>query len=527
MIARARQRLPWGALLVQLVLWTGGLALVWTQRYRLGLDGVSYLSIAQRWADGEVVRNAYWGPLTSWLAVPWLWVGLPPVVAGHLGMLTAASAAVAGVRQVAASLVDDPGAATDAALVALPLALGAISYGVFPDLVVAAVVVWLLWLLLGRWWDRPLVAAAAGALVGAALLAKAVGLAIALGLVATAVLLAVVTPTRQDEGGRPTVAVARAAVVLATVAAGLLGGWAVVLSAAAGGPVLTSAPGYNLELLQPGVPGAPVLVGGLHEPPSPAATSPWEDPAAYPITVDVRVDASRGDERDGGLARRMVDNLGEVIGHLPDLLPLPLGLAGLAVGLASARGGGAADVVQRRRLLLVLAGALGSVAVVVASIVEVRYLWPAAVLAAPGVALLLVRVPTGWRRALVTTALVVAVAAPLVPGVVLRAGAGEETRATARRLADLGLGDERVASDNRFQRSALVCLHVGCTYLGVTPDDERARAAQLDELGVAWLLRWQPAAGSPPTGAEEVGVFGELVLYRLPVQGKDSRAGGG
>ncbi len=55
-------------------------------RYLLGPDSISYISIAQHYADGywKEAINTNWSPLMSWLMVPLLWIGISGLMAAKL-----------------------------------------------------------------------------------------------------------------------------------------------------------------------------------------------------------------------------------------------------------------------------------------------------------------------------------------------------------------------------------------------------------------------------------------------------------
>lgn len=55
-------------------------------RFQLNPDGVSYISIAEKYAnfDFRHAVNGYWGPLFSILLVPFLWAGVDPIIASKL-----------------------------------------------------------------------------------------------------------------------------------------------------------------------------------------------------------------------------------------------------------------------------------------------------------------------------------------------------------------------------------------------------------------------------------------------------------
>ena len=80
----------------------GGLGLYFLQFNRYGItpDGISYISIAQKYLDGNFgdAVNGYWGPLLSWLLVPVLALGVPPVLAPKLVLLVTGMMTIVGAR---------------------------------------------------------------------------------------------------------------------------------------------------------------------------------------------------------------------------------------------------------------------------------------------------------------------------------------------------------------------------------------------------------------------------------------------
>jgi len=67
----------------------GSIALHWWNRDVLNTDAIAYLRIANYFSAGEfdLAVNGYWGPLLSWLMVPFLKFGIPPLIAARLAML--------------------------------------------------------------------------------------------------------------------------------------------------------------------------------------------------------------------------------------------------------------------------------------------------------------------------------------------------------------------------------------------------------------------------------------------------------
>lgn len=64
----------------------------WLNRDQINPDAVSYIRIAQYYLSGQtdLMISGYWGPLLSWLTVPWLLVFDDPLLAAHAAMAVSA-----------------------------------------------------------------------------------------------------------------------------------------------------------------------------------------------------------------------------------------------------------------------------------------------------------------------------------------------------------------------------------------------------------------------------------------------------
>src|SRR5258706_3649627 len=67
-------------------------------RYEITPDGISYISVAQKYLDGNFsdAINGFWGPLLSWLLVPFLAVGIPSLLAPEVVLLVTGAFAIVG-----------------------------------------------------------------------------------------------------------------------------------------------------------------------------------------------------------------------------------------------------------------------------------------------------------------------------------------------------------------------------------------------------------------------------------------------
>ena len=70
-------------ILAMLIYLAVGILLLKYYRYQINPDGISYISIAQKYLAGNFhdAVNGYWGPLFSWLLVPFLFLGVEPLLA--------------------------------------------------------------------------------------------------------------------------------------------------------------------------------------------------------------------------------------------------------------------------------------------------------------------------------------------------------------------------------------------------------------------------------------------------------------
>jgi hypothetical protein len=65
---------------------------VWMFREQINPDGLAYIRIAQYYLNGQtdLMVSGYWGPLLSWLIVPWLLVFDDPLLAAHAAVAVSA-----------------------------------------------------------------------------------------------------------------------------------------------------------------------------------------------------------------------------------------------------------------------------------------------------------------------------------------------------------------------------------------------------------------------------------------------------
>src|SRR5215510_7841422 len=167
------------ACLVQIVLVVKS---AWIFRDRINPDGLAYIRIAQYYLSGQtdLMISGTWGPLLSWLIVPWLLVFDDPLLTAHAAVAVSAVVFLVGCFCVlrAARL---PGTAIMIGTwITVFLSVAWSGVVVTPDLLMAGLFCCgTSWLLSDKWVAHARTALGAGIVLGAAYLAKAVALPLA------------------------------------------------------------------------------------------------------------------------------------------------------------------------------------------------------------------------------------------------------------------------------------------------------------------------------------------------------------
>ena len=491
-------------------------------RWFVNPDGVVYAVLAERLAAGDLAGavTTYWSPLLPALACPLVAAGVPTLLALRLVLLLAALAALAVVRSLCRRAGATRRASDAATLVAVPVLLAASLFGVYPELLLAVLLLAHCRAVLTSSSTRG--AVAAGLLGALAFLAKPVALPFVVGLVVLVALVRLVRPGARRRS-------LRAAAVTLGVAALLSAPWAAVVSAAAGHPTLSTAGEFNARFTAPGSWGNPMSYPGLY-PPAPGATTRWEDPLSLP---DLR------NAPQVGAPVTLVDRAGNTVAQAAvaagSLLRrwwvvLPFAALGTVVAARAgwpgrgrrSRGGGpehraraqatgpeAGSVGVRQGAGVALGGVVAAVAFTAGMsllVVIERYLWFPMLALLPAAALGASALAAGRPRrtavlAVVATALV---AASVAPTLTHRWGAGREVWTLADRLRERAPLAGPLAGAQDWQSTQLLAHLSGVPYLGTTGVDGTgpALAGDLERAGARHLVVWgeAPAGLAAPAG---------------------------
>jgi hypothetical protein len=255
-----------------------GFALLPLYAYQINPDGICYVSIAQKYLDGDFAHavNGYYGPLLSWLAMPWIALGLAPLAAAKLVNIGIGLVALLGIRfllnhyRLSAPIVHA------VLLSSIPVILCFGLTTLTPDLLLACLLILYLGVMIRI--DDPVDTcrpALCGALGGLAYLAKSIGLPFFL------VHYSVVHALRwkQSDPGKRALVIRQYAVglVIFLMISGL---WIAIMSHKYETLTVGQAGLFNWALVGPESEDYPMFKG-LHPPPNHTAVHALEDPSLF------------------------------------------------------------------------------------------------------------------------------------------------------------------------------------------------------------------------------------------------------
>lgn len=559
--------------LAVLVFVTLGLVFRTAYECRINTDATAYVSIARQCLAGDFAQtiNGYWGPLLSWLMVPALALGAEPLWAARLVELAAGLATLFAVRWLARQL----GASRwSVGVLALCLAVPLANYSmilVTPDvLLLFLLTMYCGFVLPERYRDHGLRGVGAGLFGGLAYLAKSYALPFFL---AHFVMLNLMHLYRASSGtstlslgkGYPAVSPTPPGLagqarrgVLRNFALGLLvfiaviGPWVGLLTHTYGAFTFGTAGKRAFAMVGPEYFGEDPVFETLLAPPSPGATSYWDDPTVVKLNTwgpwqsqamfqhQLRLvggnlwEMSRqitvlfpfaagtllfwcGSVLAGLFRRRRLatrqssvagsDSSGASSAHHGDIQPDSKGLTGACESPGRPIHSLATGALPLMLTVAIFAGGYMPI------FVEIRYLWLVVVLLILMTVLALQALACG-RKALscfLAIWLVLTCAVPALNELIAKSNQGREHVRLAARLTQDFQIHGNLASNDCWDRVLFAAFHMNARYFGrVTKAEsgsEERLLATLRQHGIDYYLVW---------GAEDAFTPGPFPESRLP-----------
>ena len=242
----------------------------------LNTDAIAYIRIAGYFAEWntELMVSGYWGPLLSWLMIPFRWLGIDGIAAARIAMALSGVVFLFGCRAVFVSLELNRPYRIAGLWVAVAFSVFWSVRHITPDLLLAGLMAFGAALSLGRSWVKSRkVAVMAGAAWGLAYYSKAI--AFPLAILTTVAVVGLVWLSR--EGGVKEI-LRQAAVTLAAFAV-IAAPWIATLSMKYGGPTFSTSGRINHAIAgPPDVERYHPFARVLHQPDAGRVTQ-WEDPS--------------------------------------------------------------------------------------------------------------------------------------------------------------------------------------------------------------------------------------------------------
>jgi hypothetical protein len=245
-------------------------------QYQLNPDGVSYMGIAQKYLshDFENAINGYWGPLISWLMLPFLAIGLKPLVSVNSVLILTGFFVVLASNSIIKKIDIKPWLHF---LIIDVISIEVIFFvyrSISPDLLVILFVLVFIIQILNESLIGNKYAGIFLGITGAGLyMAKSFGFPFFLAIFVSCSAIIYLKSEKIGERRR----------ILSNFLAGMMvfiiisGIWIFLISNKYGHLVIGTAGIYNRALSAPNSLGPPMFYAGLIDPPNISATSIWED----------------------------------------------------------------------------------------------------------------------------------------------------------------------------------------------------------------------------------------------------------
>jgi hypothetical protein len=251
----------------------------WQYRHALNPDGIAYIRLAGYYSNGQsdLAISGYWGPLLSWLMVPWLKLGLTPIAAARIAMGLTAVVFLWGCHAVFRSLQLPERLLQLGFWLAAGLSIYWSVENITPDLLVAGLVGFAFsHTVTTRWLEKPRQAALAGLMWGLAYWAKAVALPLALVVsVGIGALWSWKSPGRLKQ-------IARSFCLTLLVFSVASGAWIAVLTQKYGQLTISTSARLNHAMVGPSAKERLYPFGWNFQAPEPGRVTVWEDPSRLP-----------------------------------------------------------------------------------------------------------------------------------------------------------------------------------------------------------------------------------------------------
>ena len=255
-------------------------------QYPINSDGISYISIANSYAHGDLIEaiNGYWGPLISWIMFPFLFLKLSPVntvFVGEIISLIIGFFTLIGIRQLSYKFEMKEEIRTIILFSMVPLILYFWLRAISPDLLIICFLVFYLNIIFSQtYYNGTYNGLFCGIMGSLAYLSKSYALPFFLAHFILFNLLHYWRFKSKEEKRK----VLKNLFIGLTIFFIISGLWIGTISVKYDKITLGTSGEYNQDIMGPGSKGHPVFFQGLMKPSNENAISAWEDPSYIKIS---------------------------------------------------------------------------------------------------------------------------------------------------------------------------------------------------------------------------------------------------
>ncbi len=274
----------WQILLILIIYSIIGIYLLQYYQYGLNSDGISYISIAKEYLNGNFTEaiNGYWGPLLSWLLIPFLPFSTPnPQSVVYLTKLLALIAGfftIIGVKLLISRFEIDKIIETSILFSLVPIILSFSFNVISPDLLVTCILIYYLYFILNPEYSNSMYNGILCGILGAfAYLSKSYALPFFLAHFLLFNIFYYFKSASKEKQRK----IFKNLILGITVLFIISGTWIALISDKYGEVTIGTAGSYNHAVVGPQSSGHFVYYHGLITPPNNSSVSAWEDPSYF------------------------------------------------------------------------------------------------------------------------------------------------------------------------------------------------------------------------------------------------------
>jgi hypothetical protein len=494
-------------------------------RYQINPDGISYISIAEKYAGGGFsdAVNGFWGPLISWLLAPVLHLGAEPLLAAKVLALVAGLAAIVGLAVLSGRFALAGNVRRVVLFTSIPVVLSFALSDITPDLILTCILLFYFAVVFSGDYPGRLCTGVLSGLLGAvAYLAKS----FAFPFFVTHFFLVNLIRWLAAEKVNARRSIVRCTVLGYVSFAVVAGLWVAVISGKYGRFTFgTSGKVAYDSVTFTGVQGLGIYWQGFLEPPNETAISIWEDPSRMASPQRKQTGLLNRLDEQVKVTASLVAKIGMIFVKEFSVLSVVTGTAYLLFWLRKrALAKIPPEVLYPTITVLVYAGGYSLVTV------PARYLWVLCLLSMLMGAYVLTRLFQGSfftapRRNLLLAVFCVSFTVPAIGNLREYANRNKGVYMLSRSLRPVVPAGSNLAANTGWAGGLYIAYHLDCRYYGIPRRDISAGQLreELERFGIEYYLVWGRGdfEASALSDCREItgGSVPGLRIYRLPKPG--------